>query len=244
MTGFIGALVFALCTLCSAAQPGPQRVRQKINRRENSITIDYLLDRNEFKSQDAALTSGVGKWLLKVQEQAQLKLKQDIDVEIKFKIRSLDLTNEEFSKNLQTWISAGSCGSESLMHAGSVLGEIKEESTYWPSQPHIVCVLTKYKLYQGDLINLLGYVLHKHLCYTSVPMLLTYNASSDVVNTGKLLSELVLNSTAENHGMKWQEYFSICDRTEQFNRQYVPRSVRTSQSHRYFKHSRRTVELL
>uniref|UniRef100_V5HAB0 Putative secreted protein n=1 Tax=Ixodes ricinus TaxID=34613 RepID=V5HAB0_IXORI len=221
MRVFIGALTFALFTFCFAARAGPQTVRQKRNPGVKRITIGYLLNGNEFESEDATLNSVVGKWLLDVQMQAQLRLKQDINVEIEFKIGSLNLTNEEFSKNLQTWISMGSCGSESLMHAGSVLGEIKEESTYWPSQPHIICVLTKLKLYQDDLINLLGYVRHRTLCYTSVPMLLTYTPSSNVENAGNILSELVLNSTASGSSPVPKEYFDKCNENQFFQHQYV-----------------------
>uniref|UniRef100_A0A6B0V2K0 Putative lipocalin n=1 Tax=Ixodes ricinus TaxID=34613 RepID=A0A6B0V2K0_IXORI len=142
MRVFIGALTFALFTFCFAARAGPQTVRQKRNPDVKSITIGYLLNGNEFESEDATLNSAVGKWLQDVQMKAELRLKKDINVEIDFNIGSLNLTNEEFSKNLQTWISKGSCGSESLMHAGSVLYEIKEESMYWALQPHIICVLT------------------------------------------------------------------------------------------------------
>uniref|UniRef100_A0A6B0V4I0 Putative lipocalin n=1 Tax=Ixodes ricinus TaxID=34613 RepID=A0A6B0V4I0_IXORI len=221
MRVFIGALTFALFTFCFAARAGPQTVRQKRNPDVKSITIGYLLNGNEFESEDATLNSAVGKWLQDVQMKAELRLKKDINVEIDFNIGSLNLTNEEFSKNLQTWISKGSCGSESLMHAGSVLYEIKEESMYWALQPHIICVLTKLKLYQDDLINLLGYVRHRTLCYTSVPMLLTYTPSSNVENTGNILSELVLNSTASGSSPVPKEYFDECNKNLFFRHQYV-----------------------
>uniref|UniRef100_A0A0K8RKT5 Putative ixodes 26 kDa salivary protein n=1 Tax=Ixodes ricinus TaxID=34613 RepID=A0A0K8RKT5_IXORI len=150
------ALTFALCLFCISAKPRPLRTNRQGVSREKIITISYLLDGNEFRDEDASNDSGVKHWLQEAQEEAQTLLKQQTKAEIKFDIINISLTDKELTGKLFNWTSMGSCGSESLMNAGTVLGEIKSESTHWPLRPHIICVLTKLKLYQDDLINLLA----------------------------------------------------------------------------------------
>uniref|UniRef100_A0A090XFI8 Putative 26 kDa salivary gland protein a n=1 Tax=Ixodes ricinus TaxID=34613 RepID=A0A090XFI8_IXORI len=156
MTVLARALTLALCVYCSAAEPRTRSASRRGGSGAKTITIAYLLDGNDFKNEDTSPDSGVGKWLKKVQEKAQMKLHQTTAVKIKFKTTDRNVTNPELTKNLLSWTSTGSCGSESLMNAGMVLAEVKLQSTYWPLRPHVICVLTKLKLYQDDLINLLA----------------------------------------------------------------------------------------
>uniref|UniRef100_A0A6B0V3D0 Putative lipocalin n=1 Tax=Ixodes ricinus TaxID=34613 RepID=A0A6B0V3D0_IXORI len=209
------ALSFALCVFCISAKPRPLSANKKGGSREKIITISYLLDGNGFQNQDASNDSKVKHWLQDVHKEAQTLLKQQTKAEIKFEIINISLTDNELTKNLLSWTSAGSCGSESLMHAGMVLGEVKLQSTYWPLRPHVICVLTKLKLYQDDLINLLGYAMHKTLCITTVPMLLTYNLEN-VKETGNLLSELVINSDCNNRRMFDDQYAKRLSRPKSF----------------------------
>uniref|UniRef100_A0A0K8RMR9 Putative ixodes 26 kDa salivary protein n=1 Tax=Ixodes ricinus TaxID=34613 RepID=A0A0K8RMR9_IXORI len=237
MTVLTRALTFALFIVCFAAEPRSLSAIRRRGSGENTVTIAYLLDGNGFESKDASPNSEVNKWLRGVHQQAELALKNVTQVEIKFKISDLNLTDTELSEKLLSWTSKGSCGSDSLMHAGTVLGEIKLESMNWPVQPHIICVLTKQKLYQGDFINLLGYALHQTLCYTSVPMILTYQSSSDVIYTGNLLSELVLNSTRNDASTSWKEYFNECNRQQLFTYKYYKQNLRSFKSRRMVKKS-------
>uniref|UniRef100_V5HCL5 Putative secreted protein n=1 Tax=Ixodes ricinus TaxID=34613 RepID=V5HCL5_IXORI len=183
MTVLARALTLALCVYCSAAEPRTRSASRRGGSGAKTITIAYLLDGNDFKNEDTSPDSEVGKWLKKVQEKAEIKLQQATRVTIKFNTTDRNVTNPELTKNLLSWTSMGSCGSESLMNAGMVLEEIKSESAYSPLRTHIICVLTRLKLYQGDLINLLGYAMHNTLCISTVPMLLTYNPEN-INNTG------------------------------------------------------------
>lgn len=232
MTGLTRALTFALCIFCFAAEPSSLRTITRRGSGETTVTIAYLLDGNGFENKDARPNSGVNEWLQGVQQQAELALKSVTQVDIKFNITDFNLTNTELSEKLLSWTSKGSCGSDSLMHAGTVLGEIKLESMNWPVQPHIICVLTKQKLYQGDFINLLGYALHQTLCDTSVPMLSTYQSSLDVVYAGNLLSELVLNSTNKYASAPWKEYFNKCNTQQLFEYKYYKQDLGSSKLRR------------
>uniref|UniRef100_A0A0K8RKR2 Putative ixodes 26 kDa salivary protein n=1 Tax=Ixodes ricinus TaxID=34613 RepID=A0A0K8RKR2_IXORI len=236
MTVLARALTLALCIFCSAAEPRTRSASRRGVSGAKTITIAYLLDGNDFQNEDASPDSEVGKWLKKVQEKAEMKLHQATGVKIKFNTTDRNVTNPELTKNLLSWTSAGSCGSESLMNAGVVLAEIKEESTTLSARPHIICVLTKQRLYQGELINLMGLALQKSLCITMVPMILTYDQSSDnVENTGNLMSELVVNSTVPDNGKTWEEYFNMCNKNRLFTTQYFRPLVRSSKSQRIFR---------
>uniref|UniRef100_A0A0K8R7H7 Putative ixodes 26 kDa salivary protein n=1 Tax=Ixodes ricinus TaxID=34613 RepID=A0A0K8R7H7_IXORI len=254
MKSLITPLIFALCLFCFSAEPrsrsagrrggsdleadesfpsllsfGHAALADKMMcvflKGEKAISISYLLDGNGFQSQDASHESEVGKWLQQVQQKAEKLLKQETSAEIKFNLINISLTDEELTKNLLSWTSMGSCGSESLMNAGTVLEEIKSESAYSPLRTHIICVLTRLKLYQGDLINLLGYAMHNTLCISTVPMLLTYNPEN-INNTGHILSQLVMNSTVYNFRDK-KRYFDKCNNGGMFDNKYPKRLSRT-----------------
>ncbi|XP_042149623.1 uncharacterized protein LOC121837853 [Ixodes scapularis] len=236
MTVLARTLTLALCVFCFAAEPRTRSGSRRGGSGAKTITIAYLLDGNDFGNEDARPDSKVGKWLEEVQEKAEMKLRQDPGVEIKFNTTDRNITSPELTENLLSWTSKASCGSESLMNAGVVLAEIKDESTTLSARPHIICVLTKQRLYQGDLINLMGLALHKSLCYTTVPMILTYDQSSDnIVNTGNLMSELVVNSTARSSSETWDEYFNICNKNKLFKTKYFRPLVRSSNSQRGHK---------
>ncbi|XP_042149501.1 uncharacterized protein LOC121837765 [Ixodes scapularis] len=192
---------------------------------EKIITISYLLDGNGFQDQDAGNDAKLKNWVKDVQKEAQTLLKQQTKAEIKFDIKKISLSDKELTGKLLSWTSMGSCGSESLMNAGKVLGAIKLESTYWPLRPHIICVLTKLKLYQDDEINIQGYAMHKSLCTSTVPMLLTYNQDNMKI-TGHLLHELVMNSTAY-HFRNMGQYFDKCNNRRMFDDKCAKRLPRT-----------------
>uniref|UniRef100_A0A0K8RFN9 Putative ixodes 26 kDa salivary protein n=1 Tax=Ixodes ricinus TaxID=34613 RepID=A0A0K8RFN9_IXORI len=211
MTGF--NRVLALCVICFVAKLSVSTVSQKKVSFKGAriITITYLLDGNEFKYVTASEISTVKTWLEEVQYQAELMLKDELSVTVEFQITNINLTDQKLSRKLHSATSIGSCGSGPLMHAGTVLEEIKEESGNWPFKPNIICVLTKVKLFQGDFTDLLGYTMNKTLCYRPVPMLLTYDRSKGrIIETGKLLFELVVNSTNYDGSVLWKQYFNVC----------------------------------
>uniref|UniRef100_A0A6B0V5Q8 Putative lipocalin n=1 Tax=Ixodes ricinus TaxID=34613 RepID=A0A6B0V5Q8_IXORI len=232
MRGLTEVHFFALCVFCLVSEPDSQAVGTKTLSIEGAriITIGYLLDGNGFKYANEDEISRVQAWLQKVQYQAQLKLMEELNVNIKFQIEELNLTDAKLSEVLLSSTSVGSCGSGPLMHAGTVLGEIKSKSKKGSGIPNIICVITKEKIYQGNLTDLLGYTMNKTLCYTTVPMLLTYDRSQGRINeTGSLFSELVVNSTSDDimkayaktsddAKTRWKQYFNVCNKKNNKNK--------------------------
>uniref|UniRef100_A0A6B0V624 Putative lipocalin n=1 Tax=Ixodes ricinus TaxID=34613 RepID=A0A6B0V624_IXORI len=209
MTGFTRVPALALCVLCFVAQISTSTVSQKKVSFEGArnVTIAYRLDGNGFKYATEREISTVKVWLQEVQYQADTQL----------------------TGILLNSTSMGSCGSGRLIHAGTVLGEMKKDLTRGSVTPNIMCVITKEKLYQDNLADLLGYTLDKTLCYSTVPMILTYDRSQGRINqTGILFAELVLNSTsddiikeyAKNYDdrIAWKQYFNVCNKKNNRNK--------------------------
>uniref|UniRef100_A0A6B0V313 Putative lipocalin n=1 Tax=Ixodes ricinus TaxID=34613 RepID=A0A6B0V313_IXORI len=189
MKVFFGILVLAPLIFCLDAQRMPNGPKEKRSRKtETKITIAYLLDGNEFKKEDAARNSTVGKWLNKIQEKAQKKLKKDLNMEIKFKITDINITDDDLTHKITYW------SSDRLLHASTYLNHLKK-SYQNRVNSDIICVLTNYTMYDEDLVGYLAYIEHQTLCQSMVPILLTYNPG-DVAQTGKFLSELVKKSTS------------------------------------------------
>uniref|UniRef100_A0A0K8RMJ8 Putative ixodes 26 kDa salivary protein n=1 Tax=Ixodes ricinus TaxID=34613 RepID=A0A0K8RMJ8_IXORI len=226
-----GGPALALCVLCFVAQISTSTVSQKKVSFEGArnVTIAYRLDGNGFKYATEREISTVKVWLQEVQYQAELNLKEKLSVTIDFRITDLQLADTQLTGILLNSTSMGSCGSGRLIHAGTVLGEMKKDLTRGSVTPNIMCVITKEKLYQDNLADLLGYTLDKTLCYSTVPMILTYDRSQGRINeTGILFAELVLNSTsddiikeyAKNYDdrIAWKQYFNVCNKKNNRNK--------------------------
>uniref|UniRef100_A0A6B0V1R8 Putative lipocalin n=1 Tax=Ixodes ricinus TaxID=34613 RepID=A0A6B0V1R8_IXORI len=187
MRTLLGAVIFSLVMLCLSVKSGcvkPLQTRQ--NRGNTYITIAYLLDKNDFDKEDAV--PEVRKWLENVHEKAQEELKKAVGVSIQLKITEINESSEELSRRLKAWDNRGH------VYGGWILGFVKAESMNRTANPDITCVLTKHTIYNDFDSGMLAYSVHRSLCDSMVPMLLTYKVE-EVDQSGKRLSELIQNGT-------------------------------------------------
>uniref|UniRef100_A0A0K8R8V6 Putative ixodes 26 kDa salivary protein n=1 Tax=Ixodes ricinus TaxID=34613 RepID=A0A0K8R8V6_IXORI len=187
MRTLMGAILFSLLILCLSVKSGPVKRRKNLKSPGNTqITIAYLLDRNDFnKEYDLP---EVEEWLKKVHGKAHEALKNAVDVSIQLQITDINESSEELSRRLKAWVNGGH------VYGGWILGFVKEESVNRTANPDITCVLTKHTIYNDFDSGMLAYSLHRSLCDSMVPMLLTYK-KNEVKQCGELLSQLIQNST-------------------------------------------------
>uniref|UniRef100_A0A0K8RHG4 Putative ixodes 26 kDa salivary protein n=1 Tax=Ixodes ricinus TaxID=34613 RepID=A0A0K8RHG4_IXORI len=194
MKVFIGVLAFASFA-SSLDYPRLQIVdRNMYSEGKKNITIAYLLQ--GFSSQEATLTSGVGKWLIKVQKQAETELTKKLSVPIILETTGIKVPGGELPYLLSTWISSGQ------MHADTVVDYLK---TFFRKSfnPDIICLVTKATLYDSTQRKYLGYSKYTNLCNGLVPMLLQYNNPGE--NTGVLLSTLIQSSISPDVRSRWKD---------------------------------------
>uniref|UniRef100_A0A0K8R8Q5 Putative ixodes 26 kDa salivary protein n=1 Tax=Ixodes ricinus TaxID=34613 RepID=A0A0K8R8Q5_IXORI len=165
MRTLMGAILFSLLILGLSVKSGSVKLRKKPKNPGNTnITIAYLLDGNDFNKQYNL--EEAQQWLQEVQEK----------------------TSEELSRRLKAWLNEGH------VYGGWILGFVKNESMKKTANPDIICVLTKHTIYNDYDSGMLAYSLHRSLCDSMVPMLLTYK-KNEVKQCGELLSQLIQNST-------------------------------------------------
>uniref|UniRef100_A0A0K8RM42 Putative ixodes 26 kDa salivary protein n=1 Tax=Ixodes ricinus TaxID=34613 RepID=A0A0K8RM42_IXORI len=192
---FIGVLAFASFASSSLDYPRLQIVdRNMYSEGKKNITIAYLLQ--GFSSQEAALTSEVGKWLIKVQKQAETELTKKLGVPLILETTGIKVPGDELSHLLSTWISSGQ------MHADTVVDYLK---TFFRKSfnPDIICLVTKATLYDSRHQKHLGYSKYTNLCNGLVPMLLHYKYK--IKDAGALLSTLIESSISPNKRSRWSK---------------------------------------
>uniref|UniRef100_A0A6B0V3B0 Putative lipocalin n=1 Tax=Ixodes ricinus TaxID=34613 RepID=A0A6B0V3B0_IXORI len=187
MRTLMGAILFSLLILGLSVKSGPvKRPKKPKSPGNTNITIAYLLDRNDFNKEYNF--EEVQQWLQEVQEKAQADLKNAVGVNIQLQITEINETSEELSRRLKAWLNEGH------VYGGWILGFVKNESMKKTANPDIICVLTKHTIYNDYDSGMLAYSLHRSLCASMVPMLLTYK-KNEVKQSGELLSQLIQNST-------------------------------------------------
>uniref|UniRef100_V5H270 Putative secreted protein n=1 Tax=Ixodes ricinus TaxID=34613 RepID=V5H270_IXORI len=192
MKTFMGALVFSSFILLSSVTSNPGRTLKSRNGpAKKIITMAYLLDKNDFYSNDATRNSAVGKWLKKVNKKAQGELKNAVDVSIQLKITAINEASEELSIRLKAWLNEGH------VYGEWILDFVKEESVNMTANPDITCVLTRHTIYNDLEEDMLAYTRDRSLCVSMVPMILTYR-EDEASQSGERLSELIRNSTTSD----------------------------------------------
>uniref|UniRef100_V5ICZ7 Ixodes 26 kDa salivary protein n=1 Tax=Ixodes ricinus TaxID=34613 RepID=V5ICZ7_IXORI len=193
---FIGVLAFASFASSSLDYPRLQIVdRNMYSEGKKNITIAYLLQ--GFSSQEAALTSEVGKWLIKVQKQAETELTKKLGVPLILETTGIKVPGDELSHLLSTWISSGQ------MHADTVVDYLK---TFFRKSfnPDIICLVTKATLYDSRHQKHLGY----SKIYEFVSMVWCqcfYITSIKLRTAGAHLSTLIESSISPNKRSRWSK---------------------------------------
>uniref|UniRef100_A0A6B0V4Q1 Putative lipocalin n=1 Tax=Ixodes ricinus TaxID=34613 RepID=A0A6B0V4Q1_IXORI len=240
----IGVLALASLTFCLVAEQRQKPPKKRDLGAPKNISIAYLLDNNNFTTEDTKPNSEVQKWLKTVQKKAQQDFRKEFQVKIKFRITDINITDSDLAQKIRYW------SSDYLIHAGTYLGYLKQYYFKRAKQdntenPDIICVLTKYRMYDEDEVDYLdnlpsqkitgtvcflyiciqAYFKHHTLCATMVPMLLTY-VPGKANKTGELLSKLVQKSATSENVTSWEEYLKTCDKAKKKGRN--TKSLRTS----------------
>uniref|UniRef100_A0A147BXK7 Putative 26 kDa salivary gland protein a n=1 Tax=Ixodes ricinus TaxID=34613 RepID=A0A147BXK7_IXORI len=208
----IGVLALASLTFCLVAEQRQKPPKKRDLGAPKNISIAYLLDNNNFTTEDTKPNSEVQKWLKTVQKKAQQDFRKEFQVKIKFRITDINITDSDLAQKIRYW------SSDYLIHAGTYLGYLKQYYFKRAKQdntenPDIICVLTKYTMYDEDEVDYLAYFKHHTLCATMVPMLLTY-VPGKANKTGELLSKLVQKSATSENVTSWEEYLKTCDKAK------------------------------
>ncbi|XP_040061795.1 uncharacterized protein LOC120836801 [Ixodes scapularis] len=213
---FFGALALASLMFCLAAE---RKSKLPKHRPTRIITSAYLLDGKGFDAENATLDSQVGKWLKGVQEKAQVDLNKEFKLDITFNITEINITDNDITNKIQYW------SSDSLIHGPTFLDYLEE---YYQNRdnPDIICVVTRYRMYDSEEVNYLAYVKHTTLYHTMVPMLLTYVPEKEA-KTGELLFKLVQRSITSNQG-RWGKYFKNCNKPKKVKEIKSRQSIQSS----------------